>query len=240
MKAKLDAIVLLGPTTTGKTERAFELAHELGGAVINADKLYLFDAYELGTGRSDSAAWPHVEGHLYGVLPPGRREAPDVGAWVTWMLARVDHLRRRGLVPIIEGSSFGLASAALHVLRARGARVGALGLVWDEEQTLEARLERRVARAISAGVVDETQALLARGLGDSYVMRKGVVYQPLVSYLRGRCDLTEACRTIVTGCVQAAHAQLHKFQQLRGVRWLTTSPKAPPAPAKLLASATHV
>ena len=37
-------IVILGPTTVGKTEVAFGLARRLNATVINADKFYLYDA----------------------------------------------------------------------------------------------------------------------------------------------------------------------------------------------------
>ena len=46
-------IVILGPTTVGKTEVAFGLARRLNATVINADKFYLYDALPEVTGQSE-------------------------------------------------------------------------------------------------------------------------------------------------------------------------------------------
>ena len=44
------ATVILGPTTTGKTEVALQVARQLDGEVINGDKFYLFSKLDLLTG----------------------------------------------------------------------------------------------------------------------------------------------------------------------------------------------
>ena len=53
-------IVILGPTTVGKTDVAFELARRVGAEIINADKFYLYDAMPAVTGQSDEIGRAHV------------------------------------------------------------------------------------------------------------------------------------------------------------------------------------
>lgn len=217
MRHTPDTIVVLGPTTTGKTRVAAGLARSLGGELVNADKLYLFDGLAVGTGRSD------VDGlglptHLYGGLDP-HTDVPDVGLW----LARLDdalrgiHARRR--VAIVEGSSFGLASAAAAVAARRHGLVVGLDLV--EDPARRARGRRRVAVACAAGVLDETRNALRRGLRDSWPLRRSVVYRTLVDHLDGRVDLDVACERAADGVLAAAAAQRAKFRTLQGVRWFT-------------------
>lgn len=48
---KLDLIVIAGPTATGKTAIAAELAHRLGTAVVSADSRQVYRGLDLGTGK---------------------------------------------------------------------------------------------------------------------------------------------------------------------------------------------
>ena len=210
-------LVILGPTTTGKTELAAELARRLDGALINADKFYLFNGFSVGTGRADVEAHADLPRHLYACVP---RDAapPPVGLWRQWLKTTVAAVRARGRVPVVEGSSFGLASAAAALAaRTPGARV--LGLRWRDRHGLEQRVAQRVAAACDAGLLAETEAALADGLEDSWVMRKSVVYPHMVAHLRGERTLGAACGSVGAAVVRAARVQAAKFKTVRGVRW---------------------
>lgn len=210
-------VVILGPTTTGKTDLAASIAREIGGELVNADKFYLFDGFAIGTGRADVEAHADLRRHLYACVAPDGA-LPSVGVWARWLKAVVTDVRRRGRVPIVEGSSFGLASAAA-ALATRTPMSRVLGLRWRDQAGLSERVATRVAAACGAGLIAETKAALAAGLGESWVMRKSVVYPHVVSHLKGLCTQQEACARIGEAAVVAASVQYQKFRRLRGVTW---------------------
>lgn len=72
------AIIVAGPTTSGKSALALGLAEALGGTVINADAMQCYRELRVLTARptpEDEARAPHA---LYGVLPAA---APGSVAW---------------------------------------------------------------------------------------------------------------------------------------------------------------
>jgi tRNA dimethylallyltransferase len=66
-------IVVGGPTASGKSALALDLAEEFGGTVINADSMQIYRELPVLTARptaADEALAPH---RLYGVLPSSKR-----------------------------------------------------------------------------------------------------------------------------------------------------------------------
>jgi tRNA dimethylallyltransferase len=97
------AVIVAGPTASGKSALALALARRLNGVVINADAMQLYRELCILTARptpSDEALAPHV---LYGVRPAA---APASAAW--WRdaaLAEMRAARAAGRLPILCGGS---------------------------------------------------------------------------------------------------------------------------------------
>src|SRR4051794_18652213 len=73
------ALIVAGPTASGKSALALDLAQRFGGVVINADSMQVYAGLRVLTARptpAEEAAVPH---RLYGVRPPG--EAASVAWW---------------------------------------------------------------------------------------------------------------------------------------------------------------
>jgi tRNA dimethylallyltransferase len=96
-------IVIGGPTASGKSALALALAREMGGSVINADSMQLYDALPILTAQpsaADKALAPHL---LYGVLP-----AEQVGSAQLWRQMALDAIgqsRGAGRLPIVVGGT---------------------------------------------------------------------------------------------------------------------------------------
>ncbi len=206
-----------GATTTGKTDLAADLARDLGGELVNADKFHLFDGFSVGTGRSDAESHADVPRHLFACVPADGRP-PSVGMWLRWLERVVADVRSRGRVPVVEGSSFGLASAAAR-LAARTPGSAVVGLRWRRSDVLADRVAARVSAACGAGLLDETAWGLSQGLEHGWVMQKSVVFPAMVDHLRGRCTLDTACARVGDAVTAAAAVQSRKFAGVEGVRW---------------------
>ena len=95
--------VIAGPTASGKSALALSKAHALGGVVINADSMQIYDALPLLTAQpapEDRQAAPHA---LYGVLPP--HEACSAGRWRAMAVAAIEKTLAQGKAPIVTGGS---------------------------------------------------------------------------------------------------------------------------------------
>ncbi len=159
--------------------------------------------------------------HLYGIVPV-RGPKPSVSAWTRALQRTIADIHRRGRVAIVEGSSFGLASAAARIARSRADGL-VLGVDWKPSAALAKKVHARVEEAWSAGLVEETDAALAAGLGDCWVMRRSVVYPDVVAHLRGKQSHEAAQQRIVAGVLAAARVQHRQFQGVSGVRWLPSA-----------------
>ncbi len=100
--ASTPVIVILGPTASGKTRLAVEVARRLDGAIISADSRQLYRGMDLGTGK-DLAEYGDVPHHLIDI-----REAGD-----TYHVAQYKHdfhhalriIRAQGKQPILCGGT---------------------------------------------------------------------------------------------------------------------------------------
>lgn len=98
-----DAILITGPTASGKSALAIRLAARAGGVVINADSMQVYDTLHVLTARpsdEDMAIVPH---HLYGHVPAGRHYS--TGEWIRDVAPLVDQVRAAGRVPVFVGGT---------------------------------------------------------------------------------------------------------------------------------------
>ena len=96
-------ILIAGPTASGKSRLALELAGRTGGLVVNADSMQVYAELRVLTARpsrTDEAAAPH---RLYGHVPA--RERYSVGRWLGDVAAVLDTARREGRMAIVVGGT---------------------------------------------------------------------------------------------------------------------------------------
>jgi len=97
------AILIHGPTASGKTKLAIALAKRLDGEIINADAMQVYADLDILTARPDAeekAAAPH---HLFGHIDAATRYS--AGAWSKDAAAKIAELQGQGKVPIIVGGT---------------------------------------------------------------------------------------------------------------------------------------
>ncbi|WP_062011072.1 tRNA (adenosine(37)-N6)-dimethylallyltransferase MiaA [Aureimonas sp. AU4] len=85
-----DAILIAGPTASGKSALAVRLAKHWGGVVVNADALQVYDGLRILTARPRDDEMEEVPHHLYGHVPPDRPYS--VGEWRTDVEALISRL----------------------------------------------------------------------------------------------------------------------------------------------------
>ncbi|WP_199746547.1 tRNA (adenosine(37)-N6)-dimethylallyltransferase MiaA [Amycolatopsis sp. WAC 01416] len=111
-------VAVVGPTATGKTALAVELALTLGGEVVNADALQLYRGMDIGTAKATLEERRGVPHHLLDVLDV--TETASVAAYQRDARARVEELLDAGRVPILTGGSGLYVQAVLDDLKFPG------------------------------------------------------------------------------------------------------------------------
>ena len=99
----LKTTLIAGPTASGKSHLALELAARTGGLVVNADSMQVYGALRVLTARpspADEAAVPH---RLYGHVPAATRYS--VGRWLDDVAVVLDEARRDGRPAIVVGGT---------------------------------------------------------------------------------------------------------------------------------------
>jgi tRNA dimethylallyltransferase len=104
------AVLIAGPTASGKSALALAVAERDGGVVINADASQVYDCWRVLTARPDDADLARAPHRLYGHVPATVRYS--VGTWLRDVAGVLADARRDGLRPIVVGGT-GLYFTAL-------------------------------------------------------------------------------------------------------------------------------
>jgi tRNA dimethylallyltransferase len=99
-----ELLAVVGPTATGKTALAVELAERLGGEVIGADSVQIYRAFDVGSGKPTAEELRRAPHHLVSILDP--MDHVDAASWAERASRAVDEVRARGRVPIVCGGTF--------------------------------------------------------------------------------------------------------------------------------------
>lgn len=101
MKEKV--VVILGPTATGKSHCAVELAKKLQGEIISGDSMLVYRGMDIGTAKPSAAELSEVPHHLVDILPPDAEF--NVVDFKMQAEKLITEITARGKVPIIAGGT---------------------------------------------------------------------------------------------------------------------------------------
>ncbi|CCI83165.1 tRNA (adenosine(37)-N6)-dimethylallyltransferase MiaA [Corynebacterium otitidis] len=105
----LAPVAVFGPTASGKSALGLELAHRLGGEVVNVDSMQLYRGMDIGTAKLSPEEREGVPHHQIDVLDV--TDAASVAAYQEHAVADVEAIMARGRVPILVGGSMMYAQA---------------------------------------------------------------------------------------------------------------------------------
>ena len=96
-------IAVVGPTAAGKSELSLTLSRTLGGEVVNADSMQLYQGMDIGTAKLTTAERGGIRHHLLDVWPVTK--AASVSEYQQLARRAIDDIRSRGRTPILVGGS---------------------------------------------------------------------------------------------------------------------------------------
>jgi tRNA dimethylallyltransferase len=132
-------VVVTGPTATGKTPLAIEIALRFGGEIVNADSMQVFRFMDIGTAKPSAEQRARVPHHMLDVVTP---DVPySAGRYAEAARGGAARIHGRGAIPVLTGGTGLYIRAFLEGLIASGAA--------DPE--LRAELEAAHERAVAEG-----------------------------------------------------------------------------------------
>ena len=278
-------IAVVGPTATGKSDLALDLAEREPSEIVNADAMQLYRGMDIGTAKVPREARRGIPHHQLDVLDV--TEEASVAAYQRSARADIERIRAAGKRAILVGGSGLYVRAVLEHfefpatdpqvrarLQQRAEQIGP-GLLHDElaqrdpeaaaridrantrrivralevieltgtpftaslpdptyvyptvaigidvdGETLDARINARAKEMFARGLVEETEALLGRGLAEGKTASRAMGYAQALAVLAGRRTRAEATEDVALATRQLARRQRKWFQRDDRITWI--------------------
>jgi len=160
-------VCIVGPTASGKTALALELADRLGGEIVSADSRQIYRGLDVGTAKPTPAERVRIPHHCLDLVDPG--ESFDVARFRTAAAGAIAAIAARGHVPLVVGGTGLYVRALLRGLCPAPPRAPALRAELEAAVAAEgsAALHRRLAAldpAAAARVAPRDTVRIVRAL----------------------------------------------------------------------------
>jgi tRNA dimethylallyltransferase len=96
-------IIICGPTATGKSDLALDIAEKFNGEIVNADSMQLYRGMDIGTAKLTVGERRNIPHHLLDILTV--EQDASVAQYQGLARAAVDEIRGRGKAAIVVGGT---------------------------------------------------------------------------------------------------------------------------------------
>ena len=96
-------ILLAGPTASGKSKLAIQLAKKLNGEIINADSMQIYKDFSILSSRPNNKETRKAKHHLYGII--SAKKYFSAGDWLKLAKSKINQCHRTKKIPIIVGGT---------------------------------------------------------------------------------------------------------------------------------------
>ena len=214
----IDLICVLGPTASGKTRYAVQLAKAIEGAeILSADSRQVYVGMDIGTGK-DLREYGEVPFHLIDLVPAGSKyniyqyQAAFAQAWAD--------VRSRGAIPILCGGSGLYIEAVTRAYKfekenglpasALPQKVFYIGTLVSREERV-ARIDHRLEERLQEGLVEEVRGLLETVPAQD-LLYYGLEYKFVTQYILGELSYEDMVIALGNAIHQFAKRQMTWFR----------------------------
>ena len=103
MDLKSKIILIAGPTASGKSKFAIQLAKKINGEIINADSMQVYKELKILTARPKKTDEKKIKHHLYGIQSV--KKDFSTGTWLRHAKKKIKEIRKRNRIPILVGGT---------------------------------------------------------------------------------------------------------------------------------------
>ena len=103
MDLRSKIILIYGPTASGKSKFAIQLAKKINGEIINADSMQIYKEFKLISARPYKSEYKKIRHHLYGFLSVKKKFS--TGDWLKLVKQKIHDIKKRKKTPILIGGT---------------------------------------------------------------------------------------------------------------------------------------
>ena len=103
MDLKSKIILISGPTASGKSNFAINLAKKINGEIVNADSMQVYKELRILTARPKQKDYQKIRHHLYGFLNVAKNFS--TGQWLKLCQKKIKEIQSRDKIPILVGGT---------------------------------------------------------------------------------------------------------------------------------------
>lgn len=235
-------IVIVGPTASGKTALAIEIAKKYNGEIICADSRTVYKGMNIGTAKPTVPEMQGIPHHLIDVVEPDQKFT--VSDFKSLADKSIDDIHGRGKLPILVGGSGLYINSVIYdydFSASNGPRdkqnprhlssdvpkqiqqirpnTLILGINVDPE-ILKDRITKRVDQTVDDGLIDELKSLVKKYDWELSPMQ-APAYKAFKPYIEGQVDLGQAKSQNIVYDSQLAKKQRTWFKRNNSIHWLS-------------------
>ena len=242
-------VAVTGPTATGKTRLAVQLAQLFNGEIISVDSRQVYRNMDIGTGK-DLSDYGSIPYHLIDIADPAT-EVYDLARFLKDAFNAIEEVSRKGKLPILCGGTALYLEALLKGFQLPGgklpprsagsprvrqntqqedsfvppAALDALVLgVYYPRTVVRERIRRRLDARINEGMISEAENLLKNGVTLQQMQFFGLEYRELALLLEGKQSKEEMRNQLLNKIRQFAKRQDIFFRKMERenipIHWL--------------------
>jgi tRNA dimethylallyltransferase len=232
-------ITILGPTASGKTRLAAQVAYQLGGEVISADSRQVYQQMNIGTGKDlseyiiDNRPIPY---HLIDIVAAGgdynlyqyqqdfERVYADIQQrHATPILCGGSGLYIQAVLQDYQFDSYQLSVINNAKIQPKNFTNNVFGLSLPLELRRE-RITKRLHQRLNEGMIDEVRGLMAAGVSAEKLIYYGLEYKFIAQYLIGDWGYETMVERLNIAIHQFAKRQMTYFRKMEKdgieIQWL--------------------
>jgi len=112
--AEFDALLIAGPTASGKSALALHLAELVPAEIISVDSAQVYRGFDIGSAKPSEALREKIPHHLIDIRDP--EESYSAGDFVNDALLAIEAVKARGRLPILVGGTMLYFNALIHAI----------------------------------------------------------------------------------------------------------------------------
>ena len=230
--------VITGPTATGKTALAVQLAGEFNGEIISVDSRQVYRGMDIGSGK-DLSEYGDIPYHLIDIADPAT-ETFNLFDFCHASCDAIAEITSRGKLPILCGGTALYLTALLKGYELPGGKLPerqsghprvrqqgnipaftmpfqldalVMGVLYPRK-TVRARIEKRLDDRLANGMIEEIKQLHASGVPFEKLEFFGLEYREIACYLQNKCSYDEMRITLLNRIRQFAKRQDIFFRKM--------------------------
>ncbi len=208
----MNGIFITGPTTSGKTKIAYELARKINGEVINFDLTQTYKGFEISSSSSDALNEKDIKKHLYGFLEPDEKPlTPE--EYSELVIKTAKEIISRNKIPIVEGGAVKYFKSFFEKNKETKLFKHFFHITRKKDKFLDKKILERINQFLKDGLIEEIERNLAKGYRYTKFMREGKAVVPAIKYLDNQIDMETMKNEIVDGILDLKQYQDNAFSK---------------------------